>query len=191
MTHVVLTLFVVGAAAHVAVTAAQSESRLAALTVPAGHLPAGCGLKPDEPRQAINSQRGVVAVAGVASQNPWISQTQGRAAWIRRLVDGVPPVPDGPPMMPKEAAAFAAKFGENVVEAYLASYRRSDGSLIDVAAIRFNDAKLATPEPPPVTRLSRRGVARRIVVGPTVVRISAYATSDCFDAIEKHMRSLR
>ena len=107
------------------------------------------------------------------------------------MVDGAPPEPDGPPLMPRGAAAWASRWAEDVVEAYRATYRQADESLIIVAGIQFNDERLATLEPPAGTRSATRGMTSRIVFGPTVVLIAAGATSDCFRAIEDYLRSVR
>jgi hypothetical protein len=48
------------------------------------------------------------------------------------------------------AAAFASRWLDDVVEAYRATYTRTDASLITVGAIQFNDERLATATPPQV-----------------------------------------
>jgi hypothetical protein len=82
------------------------------------------------------------------------------------------------------------KWAEDVVEAYRATYQ-TDESLITVAAIQFNDDRLATPTPPFGTRSPARGMTSRIVLGPTVVLIAAGESSGCFEAIENYLRSVR
>ena len=121
--------------------------------------------------------------------NPLISRERQVAAEIRRLVDGAPPEPDGPPLMPRSSARLV-KWAEDVVEAYRATYQ-TDESLITVAAIQFNDDRLATPTPPFGTRSPARGMTSRIVLGPTVVLIAAGESSGCFEAIENYLRSVR
>jgi hypothetical protein len=169
----------------------QSARDLTALTVPEDRLPPSCRLKPVVPRLPIGAQRGVVAISGNSEPNPLISRDRQVAADIRRLVDGAPPEPDGPPLLPRAAARWASKWAEDVVEAYRATYRQADESLITVAAIQFNDESLATPEPPAGTRSATRGMTSRIVLGPTVVLIAASATSGCFRTIEDYLRSVR
>ena len=176
----------VGAAATI-----QPAPGLAALTVPEDRLPPSCGLRPIVARPPIGAQPGVVTISGNSEPNPLISRERQVAADIRRMVDGAPPEPDGPPLMPRGAAAWASRWAEDVVEAYRATYRQADESLIIVAAIQFNDERLATLEPPAGTRSATRGMTSRIVFGPTVVLIAAGASSDCFRAIEDYLRSVR
>lgn len=178
-------------ASWVGASATQSARGLAALTVPEARLPPNCRLKPVEPKPPIGAQRGVVVISGNSEPNPLISRQRQVAADIRRLVDGAPPEPDGPPLTPRGAAAFASRWAEDVVEAYRATYRQTDESLITVAAIQFNDERLATPTPPLGTRSAARGMTSRIVLGPTVVLIAAGASSDCFRVIENYFRSVR
>jgi hypothetical protein len=132
-----------------------------------------------------------VAISGNPEPNPLISRERQVAASIRRLVDGAPPEPDGPPLMPRGVARWASMWAEDVVEAYRATYRQTDESLITVAAIQFNAERLATPEPPVGTRRAVRGITSRIVLGPTVVLVAAGASSDCFSAIENYLQSVR
>ena len=160
----------VGAAATI-----QPAPGLTALTVPEDRLPPSCGLRPIVARPPIGAQPGVVTISGNSEPNPLISRERQVAADIRRMVDGAPPEPDGPPLMPRGAAAWASRWAEDVVEAYRATYRQADESLITVAAIQFNDERLATLEPPAGTRSATRGMTSRIVFGPTVVLIAAGA----------------
>jgi hypothetical protein len=83
------------------------------------------------------------------------------------------------------------ELGADVVQAYRATYRQTDESLITVAAIQFNHERLATTEPPAGTRSAPRGMTSRIVLGSTVVLIAANASSDCFRAIESYPWSVR
>jgi hypothetical protein len=168
----------------------QSPRALAGLTLPEDRLPPGCRLNPVVPRPPIGAS-GVVVISGNSEPNPLISQERRVAAEIRRSVDGAPPQPDGPPLMPSAAARWGSRWAEDVVEAYRATYRLADESLITVAAIQFNDPRLATPEPPMGTRSAARGMTSRIVLGPTVALIAADAGSECFRAIEDYLRSVR
>jgi hypothetical protein len=157
----------------------QSARGLAALTVPDDRLPPNCRLKPVEPKPPN------------LEPNPLISRERRVAAEIRRLIDGAPPEPDGPPLMPRSSARWELSWAEDVVEAYRATYWQADGSPITVAAIQFNDVRLATPTPPFGTRSAARGMTSRIVLGPTVVLVAAGASSGCFEDIETYLRSVR
>ena len=165
-------------ATSVGAGANQSARGLAAFTVPDDRLPPDCRLKPVEPKPPN------------LEPNPFISRERRAAAEIRRLIDGAPPEPDGPPLMPKSSARWELRWAEDVVEAYRATYQ-TDESLITVAAIQFNDARLATSTPPFGTRSAARGMTSRIVLGPTVVLVAAGASSGCFEAIENYLRSAR
>jgi hypothetical protein len=184
-------LLVAVLATGVGAGANQSARGLAALTVPDDRLPPGCRLKTVEPRPPTGAQRGVMVISGNSEPNPLISRERRVAAEIRRLIDGAPPEPDGPPLMPRSSARWELSWAEDVVEAYRATYRQADGSPITVAAIQFNDARLATPIPPFGTRTAARGMTSRIVLGPTVVLVAASASSGCFEAIENYLRSVR
>ena len=171
--------------------ATQPAGGLAALTVPENRMAGSCRLRPVEPQPPIGAKRGMVPISGNSEPNPLVSRERQVAADIRRLIDGAAPEPDGPPLAPRNAAAWASRWAEDVVEAYRATYQQTDQSLITVAAIQFNDERLATTERPMGTRSGARGMTRRIVVGPTVVLIAAGASSDCFRSIENYLRSVR
>jgi hypothetical protein len=178
-------------AASFGAAATQPARDLSILTVPEDRLPTSCRLKPAVPRPLIAAQRGVVVMAAGSEPNPLISRDRRVAADIRRLIDGAPPEPDGPPLMPRNATAWASSWVQDVVQAYRATYRQTDESLITVAAIQFNHERLATTEPPAGTRSAPRGMTSRIVLGSTVVLIAANASSDCFRAIESYPGSVR
>jgi len=171
--------------------ATQSSPGLAALTVPDDRLPPSCRLNPVEPMAPIGARRGAMVIARNSEPNPLISRERRVVEETRRLVDGAPPEPDGPPLTPRGAARWASRWAEDVVAAYRATYRQTDGSLITVFAIQFSDERLAPPEAPVGTRSAARGTNSRIVLGPSVVLISAGASSDCFRAIENYVRSVR
>lgn len=174
---------------------AQPATSLAVLTVPPGRLPSGCALNPVEPRVANATQGRVVALSDVLGPltptNPWSGSDRRVAAAIRHRIDGAPVEPDAPPLGRRASAAYALKWVEHVVESYLAAYRSAEQSPIEVFALRFDDQTLAHDTPPAGTRLPTRGVRRRVVLGATVVLVSAGAESSCFAAIENHVRSLR
>ena len=177
--------------ASVVAAATQSSPDLAELTVPEARLPQGCRLQPVVPRPPIRADGAPVMISGASEPNPLITRDRRVVADIRRLVDGAPPEPDGPPLMPRAAAAWASSWAQDVVEAYRATYRQTDESLVTVAAIQFKDDRLATAGPPAGTRSAVTGMSTRIVLGPTVVLIVAETGSDCVRAIEAHLRSVR
>jgi hypothetical protein len=153
-------------------------------------------LKPaaQKPPVLLGGQGGVVVVtseSALVPSNPWQGDDRRIAAAIRRMVDGSPREPDGPPLDAEGTAAFALRWAGDVVDAYGATYLSSDHSSIDVYAVRFSDERLATPAPPAGTRIVVRGATTRVVLGPTVVLVNARAQNDCFEAITEYVRSLR
>jgi hypothetical protein len=173
----------------------QSVKTLALLTVSDDRLPPGCALKPAEPNPAAGPPLGVVVIPGDSGQsaltNPWSGSDRRLAAAIRQRVDGTPPQPDGPPLDRRASAAYALKWADDVVEAYRATYRSANESLIDVFAVRFDDQALALPAPPAGAMNVPRGATSRVVLGPIVVLISTGASGTCFQAISDYVRSLR
>jgi len=123
----------------------------------------------------------------VAPTNPWSGSDRQLAASIRRSIDALPSPPDGPPFDAAAARAWELKWADNVAEAYWATYRAPDQSLIDVTAVRFNDEALVRPAPLTLPR----GMLTRVILGPTVVLVSSSVDSDCFKAVSRHVQSLR
>jgi hypothetical protein len=110
-------------------------------------------------------------------------------ATIRRAVDGTPIQPDGPALDRKEAIQFHLRWADGVAEAYRATYVWSDGSEVDVSAVRFEEETLART---PVAPTSVDRTASRIVIGPSVALVSAGGrTNSCFEAIRDYVQSLR
>lgn len=189
-------LIAAAVAGSVAAAGAQSGRDLETLTVPEARLSPGCRLKTAAPKTQvpIGTQGGVAVRSGESGPipwNPWKGEDRRIAAAIRRVVDGSPPEPDGPPLDAEGTAAFALRWADNVVEVYAATYLSSDDSSINVYAVRFNDEKLATPAPPAGTRNVARGATNRVVLSPTVVLVVAGTRSSCFEAISEYVRSLR
>ena len=167
---------------------------LGTLTVPGDRLPAGCGPQaPVQTTRVLLGQQGPMEVrnGNIAPypSNPWKGTDRFLASLVRRSIDGSAPEPDGPPLDPRQAAAFARKYVEHVEEAYAATYSGSSGSPVSVQAVRFDSASLASPEPPAGNTRVRRGAEQRIVLGKAVVLISADRAGECFDAIVSHVRA--
>jgi hypothetical protein len=182
-----------------ALAAAQRPSdRLETLTVPQDRLPTGCRLKPVAPPPVLSnsSQGSRVVVTGSSGPsfptNPYIGRERQAMAAIRRMVDGTPVQPDGPAFDRRQAAEYQLRWAEGVAEAYRATYLWSDGSEVDVSAVRFEDEKLAGATPPQGVLFSVAGTTSRIVMGPNVVMVSARSgTNSCFETIRDHIQSLR
>jgi hypothetical protein len=173
----------------------QTAPPLRALTVPSAALPSGCAITPPpDPLQA--TPRGgtiVIHSTSLFPTNPWIGADRGIVAAIRAAVDGVRtrPLPDVPPEVVRDAAA-ERRWVENIREAYHAEYTAVGGSRVEVFAVTFTDAGLATaPEPLSAVLNWPRGPTRRIVRGATVIRVSASTSTACFDAVRAHVESLK
>jgi hypothetical protein len=175
----------------------QSGPSLSALTSPPETLPSGCAVSLQRPTSVPNS-RDEGARTGVTSveftsfpTNPWIGADRKLVAEVRRAVDGTPPIPDGPP--PVDAAVFHLKLADNVLEAYRAVYSSADDGEVVVWAVRFNDETLAEPQPPAgmINPARPRGFRSRWVQGATVVLVTAASSSECAQAIESYIRSLK
>src|SRR5438552_1834663 len=68
--------------------------------------------------------------------NPWVGTNRQLLIWLR----GTPPVPDGPPPSAKELRAIEGRWAGHVREEYRAQYDSADGRVVEVQAIRFDDA---------------------------------------------------
>jgi len=190
----------------VVVGSSQSARTLEALTVPVTALPAGCALtKPVTTAGPID-----VAGAGMVGTNarpwsprlpnPWVGTDRAIVADVRQAIDPAPRgAPDGP-VGPGSDVAFGSKWADDVVEAYHAAYTSAAPSDVEVFAVTFNDAKLATAEPLAEMRRPLSRLADRIVRGPTVIRVSAYtpmekaapaAVTACFGAVRDYIDSLK
>jgi hypothetical protein len=169
---------------------------LETLTVPDGRLPAGCRLKPlAAPVAPDASQRSPIVVTGSSGPdlptNPWTGRERQMMATIRRAVDGTPMQPDGPALDRRQAAQYQLRWADGVAEAYRATYVWSDGSEVEVSAVRFEEEKLAAVPPPPGGLTLVERIASRIVIGPSVVLVSARGTNSCFETIRDYIQSLR
>jgi hypothetical protein len=181
-----LTLYV-----WMSVIQAQSPMTLETFTVPPARLPNGCQLEvpaADAATPAATPPRAVPH--GSLRGNPWSGTDLQLRVAARNAVDGAPIMPYAPATA-RELGSFQAKWVENVTEAYHAKYESSGQGPVVVWAVRFDEAKWATPEPPLGTRLAMSGASVRLVLDAIVVRVSAGSDSECFQAVWKHLESLR
>jgi hypothetical protein len=160
----------------------QDVPALQALTVPEGRLPPDCRLKESDARGAAPEP---------FSSNPWIGSDRRALAMIRNTVEGIPPVPDGPPLDRRLATQYALSSADGVAEGYRATYAGPEGFETDVFAVKFETEALARDA---YTRPSPRtpGVQDRVAIGPLVARVVAKrGRNACFEAILEHIRSFR
>lgn len=176
---------------------AQFGPRLDALTMPNRALPSDCALKQPAAKPAPSSRAQGTVTRSVEwspfPTNPWSGTDRKLVTEVRQAIDGTPRLPDGPPLEPRDAAVFLLKWADDVVDAYRAVYASSGGSEVGVWAVRFNDDNLAKPEPPPGTihPTRSRGFRSRLVLGATVVLVTAPASNECVRAIDGYIRSLK
>lgn len=170
---------------------AQSPLTLETLTVPSGRLPNGCQLEVPAADAASPTATPVrTLVGGSVRGNPWSGTDLQLKVEARNAVDGLPAMPYAPATR-RELGSFQAKWVENVAEAYRAEYESDGDDPVRVRAVRFGDAKWATPEPPFGTRVAMRGASARVVLGAIVVRVSAGTNSECYQAVRRYIESLR
>jgi len=196
------------AVSGIAAGARQPAATLNLLTVPSTNLSSACELKQPEPEHAaipaaetstaggttmvVNTRRrGPIPFPSPFPSNPWSGADYKFKLIVRKALDGSGPlrVPDAPPLSPRELAALESSWADNVVDVYRATYVAADGDRVEVSAVRFDDARLATGEPSRETLGASHGT--RIVHGATAILVSGAKGSACFDAVSRHIQSLR
>jgi len=101
-------------------------------------------------------------------------------------------LPDLPPTVSRGAAAASLKAADNILEAYHAAYVSALGDRVEVFAVTFNDAMLAAaPESVSAMLNPPRGFTSRVVLGATVVQVSAPTSGDCARAVDSYVQSLK
>lgn len=196
------TLVVVAFAACTATVFSQAKTPLASLTVPESQLPSGCRLRPNPPPRQDATQVGattVVAARPMAAfpypSNPWSGTDSRLLVQTRKRFDAPPSGGDAPPPSAAELAAMRAQWIEHVVDGYRAVYEDSaHESVVEVAAIRFDDPSLATTSrsaSQSVQRLLSGSADGRFVKGDAVVRVDGNSKTDCFRAVDAYVRSVK
>lgn len=165
-----------------ALATAQGDP-FARLAIPAEQLPQGCRLAP-RPSTATGER---VAVPGWAAlpidSNPWRGTDRIPVAAIRSRLDPPQMVPDGPPLHPRDLAAFRRNSADGVAQAYAAVYETDDRRLVTVYAVQF-ESELSFD-----AAVSR--AKRRPAYGDTATRMLVVATGDgqiCLAAIDSYLR---
>jgi hypothetical protein len=190
--------------------AAQSTSTLGSLTVPAGSLPTGCGLRPSAPEPTPIAPVSIVDSSGVKvavfdsnrnpsrfpapfPSNPWVGTDYKFRLALRKSIDstGAVRLPDAPPLSRGELTALESKWADDVVEAYRATYQTADGGQVQVSAVRFNDSRWATVDSPSRALAKSAGASIRVVRDATVILISGASRGDCFESINRHIAALK
>ena len=188
-----------------AVVSAQSAPELSALTIPAANLPEGCGLTPlppePSPRPPIVLPDGTVIVRSSTSHgtgrfpsNPWFGTEYEYIAQIRASFEGVPQMPDGPPLDRADASRLKARLAGDITDAYHASYDTTSDGPVLIQAVRYADAKWAPPTSWMRTLIGARRnsiESVRIVRGHAVILITGHAQGQCFKAVRNYIESLK
>ena len=198
-------LATVGLVAGLSAASAQSEPSLSALTVPAARLPEGCRLTPPPPPPTPTPTpdpdsdaivRPVMPRHPELPSNPWFGTDFKYILMIRPAFNSTPlfRMPDGPPLEPEAAARLRSKLTGDIAEAYSASYEIPDKGHVNVMAVRYVDAKWATPEAPAGTigaARSRFVETTRIVRGSTVILVTGTPQHECLNVIRSYIQTLK
>jgi hypothetical protein len=155
---------------------AQKPVSLSDLTVPQDRLPADCAL----------STRASIGLRIAA--NPWVGTDRPIVASIRERVDVPPPVPDGPPLAPADAARFHLRLADGVEEAYAAVYDQSEARGIVVYGLRFASAT-SRDELLRDRRIRETPRVMRIAIGPVLAVVHGDG-GPCAQAIGTYLQSL-
>jgi hypothetical protein len=192
---IVALLLIAGAAR----LSAQSSLVLSSLTVAPANLPAACRLRPFVPPARPEFQAdGSINVDPRSfefmpfTDNPWLGVDRRLIVEARKRVDRAPALSDAPPPDAASVAAWEARWTEHVVEAYRAIYDAADDMVVEVTAIRFDDARSMSTTSELRDLLNRpRGASVRRAIGPVVIRVTAASRSACFEAVRAHVEGLR
>jgi len=175
----------------------QSDFALGALTVPATSLPSGCALTGSSPIAfTLPGETDSTTPAPMRRSdpqfptNPWFGTEPELVRAVHMSI--APPVrsvlPDIPPQL-MEARPDWKDSSADIREAYRASYTSLHGNRVDVFAATFTDAK-SIPDEPLSRILDGRGETGRFVRGATLIRTASREISDCYKAINRHIRTL-
>ena len=179
---------------------AQTSPALSSLTVPESALPSHCRLQPYVSPTAPVWRDGTTTVAanrwttGRFPSNPWLGTDRDLVIELRRHIDLTQsrPLPDALPPSASDRAALDARWAEEIVEGYRAEYYVSDdGTIIEVAAVRFNTEKQTADATSSIRSLLQmpRGATYLRVIGTVAVRVAASSTNDCFRTVDQHIRA--
>jgi len=173
-----INVIVAGLAMAIAIdgSGAQKPVSLSDLTVPQGRLPADCAL----------SRRASIGLR--IATNPWVGTDRPIVASIRERVDVPPPVPDGPPLTPADAARFHLQLADGVEEAYAAVYQPPAPGVVVVYGLRFASAA-SSDELLRDRRIRENPRVTRIAIGPILAVVHGDG-GPCARAIGAYLASL-
>jgi hypothetical protein len=153
------------------------------LTVPSEQLPDGRVLASPGPVGLDGRRVRLSSLAGLGlPANPWIGSDRSILATIRERMDGHPLVPDAP-LTKSEYARFRMRLADDAEEGYAAVYGQDE--------IVVNAARLMSPPKDesfsPTTRRNSRALH---FTWDRIVAVVEGRRTPCFDAVDKHLRSL-
>jgi len=172
-----LNAIVAGLAMAIAIdgSGAQKPVSLSDLTVPQDRLPADCAL----------SKHASIGLR--IATNPWVGTDRPIVASVRERIDVPPPVPDGPPLTPADAARFHLQLADGVEEAYAAVYDESAAQAI-VYGLRFTSAT-SSDQLLRDRRIRENPRVLRVAFGPILAVVHGNGGS-CAQAIGAYLQSL-
>jgi hypothetical protein len=154
-----------------------------ALAIPESQLPGGCRIvaAPGSPELGLRAGRwGALPI----DANPWRGSDRIVVAAIRERIDPPQMVPDGPPLHPRDLAAFRRNLADGVEQAYAAIYESADRQQVGVFAVQFqSDASFEAA----AARVKKRQVFQA-AVERTLAAVWSYGESACTAAVESHVR---
>jgi hypothetical protein len=158
--------------------AAQTSPTLKDLTVPAGSLPAGCGLKPLAPGGGFVRMK----------TNPSISADQTDVGVLSGFVDPEKPratIPEGKLGDSAEIARYLKAQAEGIGAAYVAIYREPGAPEIGVYALQFSRSISDSER----ERMLKDG---RVIFGSIAVMLWGDGESRrCFEAVKRHVLAVK
>jgi hypothetical protein len=161
------------------------------LTVPPAWLPPECMIAPDTVRSPENPSGARYWVGFNIPANPWIGTAPSSIVEVRERMDPPPLIPDGPPLIGRERAAYRNRLANGIDEAYAAIYATSpsarNAKIVVVYAVRYADPASAQTQP------NHREAANPGIARFTIGAIDVLIRGDggvCFQSVKAHVKAL-
>ena len=158
-----------------------------ALAVPESQLPEGCRIvaSPGTPEPGGRVQAGRWGALPIDT-NPWRGTDRIAVAAIRERIDAQQKVPDGPPLHPRDLAAFRRNLADGIEQAYAAVYASGDRQQVGIFAVQFESQASFEAA---AARVKKRHVFQD-PAARTLVAVASYGGSACTAPLESHVRRL-
>jgi hypothetical protein len=161
------------------------------LTVPSAGLPPGCVIAPDRVGSPENPSGERNWAALNIPANPWVGTDALLIAAVRERMGPPPLMPDGPPLVGRERAAYRLRLADGIDEAYAAIYATSpsarNANIVVVYAVRYADPASAH------IQLTPREAANPRIAGFTIGAIDVVIHGDggpCFHSVKAHVKAI-